>query len=169
MAPCDNLPAENGSVDLVTVSEAIHWFIPLGIEKFYHEVDRVLKPGGCLAIYEYGHAQFVNHPQHEEMNRANFEVIFFFLSFFFFCICWQTIDIWLQQQSPARKGTPTLFLLYLVCASSCEQTKGYGSTRQCPSEEKGVWRTLLHRMTMSWGKRPTQIHRGSHTNIRDKS
>ena len=37
--------------DLVTVAQAIHWF---DIPKFYHEVRRVLKPGGVIAVMGYG-------------------------------------------------------------------------------------------------------------------
>lgn len=39
------------SVDLVTVSQALHWF---DLERFFTEVDRVLKPGGILAVWSYG-------------------------------------------------------------------------------------------------------------------
>jgi ubiquinone/menaquinone biosynthesis C-methylase UbiE len=39
------------SVDLVTVGTALHWF---DLEKFYQEVDRVLKPRGVLAAFGYG-------------------------------------------------------------------------------------------------------------------
>ena len=72
VASFDKLPAQNGSVDLVNVSEAVHWFIP--IENFYKEVDRVLKPGGCLFVYEYGHAEYVNHPHAEELTKSIYEV-----------------------------------------------------------------------------------------------
>jgi SAM-dependent methyltransferase len=42
---------EPRSVDLITVAQALHWFdLPL----FYAEVDRVLKPGGVLAVWTYG-------------------------------------------------------------------------------------------------------------------
>lgn len=44
------------SVELVTVGTALHWF---DLEKFYHEVDRVLKPGGILAAFGYG---FIEEP-----------------------------------------------------------------------------------------------------------
>jgi SAM-dependent methyltransferase len=42
---------EAASVDLVTVSQALHWF---QLDKFYAEVKRVLKPGGVLAVWCYG-------------------------------------------------------------------------------------------------------------------
>ena len=46
-----NLPFESSSVDLLTCAMAWHW---LDTEKFYNEAKRVLKPGGCLAIYGHG-------------------------------------------------------------------------------------------------------------------
>ncbi|XP_077998221.1 putative methyltransferase DDB_G0268948 [Glandiceps talaboti] len=45
-----SIPAEDNSVDLVTSAMAAHWF---DLKKFYSEVDRVLKPNGCLALYGY--------------------------------------------------------------------------------------------------------------------
>ena len=43
-----NLPFESSSVDLLTCAMAWHW---LDAEKLYDEAKRVLKPGGCLAIW----------------------------------------------------------------------------------------------------------------------
>ena len=43
----ENSSLENNSVDLITVATATHWF---DLEKFYAEVNRVLKPGGVLAL-----------------------------------------------------------------------------------------------------------------------
>jgi SAM-dependent methyltransferase len=40
-----------GSVDLVTVAQALHWF---DRPRFFAEVDRVLRPGGTLAVWSYG-------------------------------------------------------------------------------------------------------------------
>lgn len=40
----------DGSVDLVTVAQAAHWF---DRAKFYAEVKRVLRPGGVLALWAY--------------------------------------------------------------------------------------------------------------------
>lgn len=41
----------DGSVDLVTVAQAVHWF---DRPKFYTEVKRVLRPGGVVAVWTYG-------------------------------------------------------------------------------------------------------------------
>jgi SAM-dependent methyltransferase len=39
------------SVDLVTAAQAVHWF---DLSIFYPEVRRVLRPGGVLAVFNYG-------------------------------------------------------------------------------------------------------------------
>jgi SAM-dependent methyltransferase len=39
------------AVDLVTVAQALHWF---DHPRFFAEVDRVLRPGGTLAVWSYG-------------------------------------------------------------------------------------------------------------------
>lgn len=44
------LPFRSASADLVTVAAAVHWF---DLDKFYAEADRVLKPGGVLALWAY--------------------------------------------------------------------------------------------------------------------
>ncbi len=45
---------EAGTVDLITVAQALHWF---DLDRFYAEVRRVLRPGGVLAVWCYGLAQ----------------------------------------------------------------------------------------------------------------
>ncbi|XP_012934872.1 putative methyltransferase DDB_G0268948 [Aplysia californica] len=49
----------SGSVDLVTVATAFHWFDP---ERFFEEADRILKPGGSLILYSFGPESFT-HPE----------------------------------------------------------------------------------------------------------
>jgi SAM-dependent methyltransferase len=41
----------SGSVDLITVAQALQWF---DLELFYGEVQRVLRTGGLLAVWSYG-------------------------------------------------------------------------------------------------------------------
>jgi SAM-dependent methyltransferase len=40
-----------GSVDLITVAQAVHWF---DIPAFFEEARRTLKPGGAIAVWAYG-------------------------------------------------------------------------------------------------------------------
>lgn len=48
--PAEELPFASGEVDLVTAMTAAHWF---DRPKFLLEADRVLRPGGCLALLSY--------------------------------------------------------------------------------------------------------------------
>jgi SAM-dependent methyltransferase len=50
VAPAEMSGLAAASVDLLTVAQAVHWFdLPL----FYAEVERVLRPGGVLALWCY--------------------------------------------------------------------------------------------------------------------
>ncbi len=51
VAPAEASPLDGGSVDLVTVAQALHWF---DLARFHAEVRRVLRPGGVLAEWGYG-------------------------------------------------------------------------------------------------------------------
>lgn len=48
--PAEQTGFDNDSFDLVTVSQALHWF---DFEKFYKEVKRVGKPGSWIAAWMY--------------------------------------------------------------------------------------------------------------------
>ncbi|XP_032413072.1 putative methyltransferase DDB_G0268948 [Xiphophorus hellerii] len=48
--PAEETPFASGEVDLVTAMTAAHWF---DRPRFLQEVDRVLRPGGCLALLSY--------------------------------------------------------------------------------------------------------------------
>lgn len=49
--PAETSSLGDQSVDIVTAAQALHWF---DFEKFYAEVNRVLKPGGIMAAWAYG-------------------------------------------------------------------------------------------------------------------
>ncbi|MGE7775581.1 class I SAM-dependent methyltransferase [Chitinophaga sp. NPDC101104] len=51
LQPAEKTDFPDGSFDLVTVAQAIHWF---DFDAFYREVGRTLKPGGVLAVIGYG-------------------------------------------------------------------------------------------------------------------
>jgi SAM-dependent methyltransferase len=53
VAPAEQMPVDNGSVDLVTAAAAAHWFQH---DPFHSEVRRVLKPGGIVALWTYWNA-----------------------------------------------------------------------------------------------------------------
>uniref|UniRef100_A0A8D0AYY7 Si:ch211-93g23.2 n=1 Tax=Sander lucioperca TaxID=283035 RepID=A0A8D0AYY7_SANLU len=48
--PAEELPFASGEVDLVMAIAAAHWF---DRKRFLLEADRVLRPGGCLALLSY--------------------------------------------------------------------------------------------------------------------
>lgn len=51
--PAENSGLPDGSVDLITVATAAHWF---NLELFYKEAERVTGPGGVLAMWTYSSA-----------------------------------------------------------------------------------------------------------------
>ncbi|MBI4793545.1 MAG: class I SAM-dependent methyltransferase [Deltaproteobacteria bacterium] len=50
VATAENSNLEGEIIDIITVSQALHWF---QISDFFREADRVLKPNGILAVWSY--------------------------------------------------------------------------------------------------------------------
>lgn len=50
LAPAEKVNIDSGSIDMVTVAQAIHWF---DFDAFYKEVYRVCKPGSVIAAWCY--------------------------------------------------------------------------------------------------------------------
>ncbi|XP_040212031.1 uncharacterized protein LOC120943036 [Rana temporaria] len=63
VCPAEEVQVGNTSVDLLTASIAAHYFT---IEPFLKEVDRILKPGGCLAIFAYSPSIEVHYKDRSE-------------------------------------------------------------------------------------------------------
>ncbi|XP_022096064.1 putative methyltransferase DDB_G0268948 [Acanthaster planci] len=70
----ESIPVPDSSVDLITCAEAVHWF---DLEAFFREVDRILKPCGCVAIYMYHNIRPCVEGD-EEKNRLVTDMIFQF-------------------------------------------------------------------------------------------
>jgi len=51
VAASERTPLADGTFDLVTVAQALHWFVG---ETFFEEVRRVVRPGGVFAAWTYG-------------------------------------------------------------------------------------------------------------------
>lgn len=62
VAPAESSGLPDGSVDLVTVAQAMHWF---DLPKFHAELRRVLKPQGMLAAWGYNRL-LLPHPALQE-------------------------------------------------------------------------------------------------------
>lgn len=58
VAASEHSEIDDGSVDLVTVASAVHWF---DLEAFSEEVRRVVRRGGVLAVWTY-HVGYVDPP-----------------------------------------------------------------------------------------------------------
>ncbi len=73
VSPSEKTIFKNDFFDAVCVAQAVHWF---QLEKFFREVDRVLKPNGILAIFGYGFPQIntevdaiIDGELHSEINE----------------------------------------------------------------------------------------------------
>ena len=68
----NSLPLGDGSVDLVSCAEAWHWLEP---EVFYREVGRVLRPGGCRAVYGYRDPTILNQECDDLLSVFRFKTL----------------------------------------------------------------------------------------------
>ena len=71
VAPAENSRIESGTVDLIMVAQALHWF---DLDRFYAEARRVLKSDGVLAASAYNLLQ-IDPAIDEIVNRYYYEVV----------------------------------------------------------------------------------------------
>jgi SAM-dependent methyltransferase len=57
VAPAERSGLDDGSVDLVTVAQALHWF---EVDAFYAEARRVARPAALLAVWSYPRPEFID-------------------------------------------------------------------------------------------------------------
>lgn len=108
------------SVGLVTVAQAVHWF---NLEKFFAEAQRVLAPGGVIAVWAYG------------INTVEGEAVDGLVQDFY----WNTVGpYWPPERKivegdgyralpfPFAEITPPSFVMEVQW--TCEQLLGYFST-----------------------------------------
>jgi SAM-dependent methyltransferase len=60
------------SVDIVTVAQALHW-LPLSF--FFGEAQRVLAPGGLVAVWGYSRLSVASPPLDRELQRFHDEIV----------------------------------------------------------------------------------------------
>jgi SAM-dependent methyltransferase len=51
VSPAESTPFASGSIDLIAIAQALHWF---DHKRFYDEVRRVATPGAAIAAWTYG-------------------------------------------------------------------------------------------------------------------
>ncbi len=72
VTPAENSGLDSGSLDLVTVAQALHWFDPAS---FYEEARRVLKPDGILAVWTYGKMELDEQKVRSILGHFYFDVV----------------------------------------------------------------------------------------------
>jgi SAM-dependent methyltransferase len=72
VAPAETSGLAGATADLVTVAQALHW---LDLQPFFIEADRVLKPGGVLAVWTYGNQVLQDEVLNEVLSRFYREVV----------------------------------------------------------------------------------------------
>ncbi|KAA1115061.1 hypothetical protein PGT21_030603 [Puccinia graminis f. sp. tritici] len=73
------IPIESGTVDLITVATAAHWFP----DQWWEEASRVLKPGGTVAVWTVSHQMMIepSHPKTRELNELQVRLVEAFRSY----------------------------------------------------------------------------------------
>ena len=65
-SPAENIPAEPGTVQIVSAVQACHWF---DLPVFFKEVDRVLCNNGIVALTGYDMPTIVHPMKSEQLNQ----------------------------------------------------------------------------------------------------
>lgn len=71
VAAAENSGIQSGTIDLIMVAQALHWF---DLDRFYREARRVIKPNGILAASAYN-LLHIESAVDEIVNRYYYEVV----------------------------------------------------------------------------------------------
>ncbi|AFY28503.1 class I SAM-dependent methyltransferase [Cyanobium gracile] len=71
-APAEGSGLEADSMDLATVAQALHWF---DRPRFFAEVERVLRPGGVLAVWSYGIPQLEGEAANAQLQHFYADIV----------------------------------------------------------------------------------------------
>jgi len=71
VAPAENSSIESGTIDLIMIAQALHWF---DLDRFYSEARRVLKPDGVVAASAYN-LLHIEPAIDQVVNRYYYEVV----------------------------------------------------------------------------------------------
>jgi SAM-dependent methyltransferase len=155
VAPAENSGIGSGTIDLIMVAQALHWF---HLDGFYAEVRRVLKPNGALAASAYN-LLTIEPLVDEVVNRYYYEVVGSF---------WpperKLVEQFADLPFPFHEINPPKFemtarwnldhlLGYLRTWSSTQRfiaTKGNDPLEQIADELRNVWGTPEQTRTVIW-------------------
>ncbi len=71
VSPAEQIPAKEGSVQIVSASQACHWF---DLPQFFKETKRVLCSNGIVALSGYTFPKFI-HPTREQDFQKAFDLV----------------------------------------------------------------------------------------------
>lgn len=67
VSPAEQIPAKEGSVQIVSASQACHWF---DLPQFFKETKRVLCSNGIVALSGYTFPKFIHPTREQDFQRA---------------------------------------------------------------------------------------------------
>lgn len=72
VASSEDLPVDDGTVDLVTAAQAAHWF---NLPEFYAEARRIAAPGAVISLVSYGVLRIADADLQERFGRFYYDEI----------------------------------------------------------------------------------------------
>jgi ubiquinone/menaquinone biosynthesis C-methylase UbiE len=158
VSTAEQTPFPNHTFDLITVGLALHWF---NIDRFYQEVQRVLRPEGTIAVWCYTDIELPTAAQELSDQLANFR----HLVYPYFApeieYVWQqytTIPFpFLEQETPQFRMTAhwnlTHFIGYLQSLSGTQrfcQQHGAAALNEVAQPLIAAWKTPETILPVQW-------------------